>query len=332
MARYQCVWALSLLATACGSGGNEALDSACGDYAKAYCDKLDACQTAPNGTGRLYGSYDNCLTRNKSLCTSRATAQGSGATAANLQACATAYPAATCAQFFLGLPDCAPEGTLADGASCAHDAQCQSAFCQIDLGAACGTCAQSQAGDDCSTLPCGPGFTCGTDPSPAICHPLSDLNGPCNSSEATSPYCAASLVCVQGTCVLGKTSAGETCDGAAQTCADSMGLRCPGNQCAADPFVGVGETCGAPNAEGLEARCTGGSSCVGHWGAMTCLANIQDGDACPLSGGASCTPPARCVVSSAGATDGTCKLAEAAQCQSVQPSCPSPQGTLRLSL
>lgn len=90
---------------------------------------------------------------------------------AALQACAEEVADYGCAETFWAWdePACMEDvfygatGTVAPGGGCEHDLECDGGFCDYTLGTCPGTCI-AWAGDmeDCSALPCAPGFGCAT--------------------------------------------------------------------------------------------------------------------------------------------------------------------------
>ena len=320
MARLHWVIYAALLAAFACSNSNSALtvDKACADEAQAYCTKLDACQTAPNGTGRIYGGFATCVARVDTGCHTQLGAPGTGSSATSKEACAQAYAAATCAQFSLGNGACSPPaGNIDGGGACSFDAQCKSSFCsQATAGVLCGQCMPASVGG--AACPCSTGFVCAIDSSgTATCHPLSDVGGPCDATPtSTSAQCAESLSCVDGTCELATSDVGGPCDSNADastpSCAASLALTCVASHCIADDFADAGQPCG--DLSSGDTICTGASQCHSTGSASTCVADAPDGDPCSLLGGPSCIPPARCVVPADGGVEGTCTQPDPTMC------------------
>jgi hypothetical protein len=79
-------------------------------------------------------------------------------------------------------------------------------------------------------------------------------------------------------------------------------------------FSAPGGSCGISGS--MPTACTAGSVCRGSAtpsGAI-CVAVAADGDACDLSMGPTCLPPARCVVPAGGGVRGTCVPPDAKTC------------------
>jgi hypothetical protein len=114
---------------------------------------------------------------------------------------------------------------------------------------------------------------------------------------------------------------GATCDitlKTASACNRTFGLWCntTSKTCTSITFVASG-ACGE-GTDGNLTDCSGGGECFGAtFGMMpvmgSCTAPAADGAACDTANGPPCKAPARCVTA-AGATAGTCTLADATKC------------------
>jgi hypothetical protein len=303
-----------------GSGTSAA--KACADVSKARCQRNDACTNSVANKVK-FGDEATCETRDTSSCTIALSAAGTGTTPDFLVACAAAVTAQSCADYLTGKTITAcqtPAGKGALGSACAYPAQCDSTYCAVPKGAACGTCAAvPKAGDSCAAEDgCGPGFDCTKDTS--ICVVPAAQGGACGKGNP----CAAGLSCVgatrlkQGSCMpAGQASA--VCDPTEQTapaCDRSLGLYCDGAtmKCAAAALVGPGDPCGIVP-PGF-AVCLGGASCEIPAGKTSgnCAAIIADGAPCDTAKGPGCLAPARCIVTG-GATVGTCKTTDPTACK-----------------
>jgi hypothetical protein len=79
---------------AASNNSNVSPTQACSDLGNAICNKLNSC--ASFYVTLAYGSVSNCATRFGIDCPNTILATGSGATAANVEACAQAYSSASC--------------------------------------------------------------------------------------------------------------------------------------------------------------------------------------------------------------------------------------------
>jgi hypothetical protein len=239
--------------TSGGSGGG-----ACGAYFDAFnsyyahCDKTFA-SGQPLGTRERF--VDFCETQGAAPGVTGNDYDGA------FQSCASAFSSATsaCAESPI-IPTCAPSaGTLADGAACGADAQCESAFCKgggqtttvSSNGSAvttygCGTCAERIAvGQTCNADfgdTCVDGADCLFQPGkspPSICVARTAPVTQGGSCAGLTSNCDTGLVCDPLTlkCVP-LAAAGASCDTTGDCQSD---LVCTG----ADFAKGVKGTCGA---------------------------------------------------------------------------------------
>jgi len=121
---------LVTLVAACSSGPDA--ETACANIAQARCERLMACSATD--LQRRWGDVTTCETRLSLACRDGLAATDTGATPDTVTACADAIPDESCPDF-LGkdvTDACLPQaGTLATGAACTFDAQCQSSFCAV---------------------------------------------------------------------------------------------------------------------------------------------------------------------------------------------------------
>lgn len=329
---------LSALNAACSSsstggdaGGSTIADTACTDSARAMCTELESCTPASLQT--TYGDEPTCELRIKAACLSSLAAPSTGANPDKTEACAQAYPSYGCTDYRnkTNIPaPCLPAtGSLPSGGGCAYAGQCQSGFCAITPGSACGQCASMpKQGDSCAQLTsCGPTLTCASDA--LVCTALATQGQPCGMGQP----CGAGLSCVAasgagtpGTCQTAGAQVGAACDGSLKTgpsCDGELGFYCDGlsKQCAQTLYAGDQQACGYDSTTGADVQCTSGT-CQGsdpsHAMLGQCEARAPDNGACSVpDGGASapsagCLPPARCITS--GDAGAVCAVATASSC------------------
>jgi hypothetical protein len=314
----------SFAALACSS--DPSAGSACADLAHARCSHLESCSATV--VQIRYGDEATCETREKQNCTNALAAPGTGNSPSRSEDCSAAIAGWSCADFMNGanIPAACVQatGSVASGAACAFPGQCQTGFCAIAPGSACGTCAAAPAaGTSCAALTtCGQGtLVCTADTQ--TCVALATTVG---ASCGKGAPCGAGLQCVganaasntPGTCQTAATQLGATCDPQQQTgpgCDRAAGLVCnrKTKQCATAVVAAAGEACGDVNNQptfcAANATCTGSSA--GQAG--TCTAAAADGAACDTANGPDCEQQARCIVAS-GSTAGTCRPNDATMC------------------
>jgi hypothetical protein len=318
--------AFGLSTAACSSssgGGGPSADQACTDSAHAVCSKMQTC--APANVQTAYGDEPTCETRIKASCTNSLSAPSTGAAPSSTEACAQAYANYACADYLnkTNIPTACQQvtGSIATGAACEFPGQCQSGFCAVAPGSACGKCAATpKQGDSCAQLTsCGPTLTCSSDT--LVCTTVAAQGAACGSGQP----CGAGLSCVAaggtgtaGTCQTAGAQVGATCDGSLKTgpgCDFALGFYCDGKtkQCAQTTYTGGGTACGYMADAGTLVECTAGSC-----NNAACAARAADNGACVVPDGgaaataAGCLPPARCVATSG--ANGTCQVLTAASC------------------
>jgi hypothetical protein len=313
----RCLSFALLVVVACGS--NPTADQACTTLAQDTCNELMTCSAAD--MQRRWPDVATCEAREKLACTQALAAPKNANNPSHEEACASALAKDTCDAYLSGVePPMAclpPKGTLANGAACSFAGQCMSSFCAVAPGSLCGTCANEPAvGDSCAMQGCGPTMNCVG-------------NMTCQIPVASGGQCGRDLPCIEGqscvgatmtamgTCMAQGTTAGATCDARQMTgpnCSAAAGLTCDttNNQCAMQPLVPAGQTCGVIN--GLLVGCLAGASCNRATGSATgtCVAPAADGAACDSANGPFCTTPAKCVTTTG--TAGTCELVGSQAC------------------
>jgi hypothetical protein len=306
-------------ADASGDSGPSPM-KACTDLATAECSELESCSNVLMQT--RFGSLSTCQTRLSVSCISALGAPSTGNTAHDAEACAQAYPSWSCSDYLanINLPAaCAqPTGTLANGSACAFAAQCSTGFCAIPPNAPCGTCAPLPSlGDSCANLSsCGERLVCL--PLSKVCGTFGELGAVCGKDTP----CGAHLSCVGannakgtlGTCQASQGVAGAPCDPGlvkGPGCDYDGNLTCNSQSKTCDPLTVSGPGGGCDFQSGQFATCAAGGTCttMEAGAAGTCVAAAADGQSCsPTGHGPTCLSPARCIVTSAGATTGTCQL------------------------
>jgi hypothetical protein len=272
----------------------------------------------------MYGDTQTCVSRETLSCTNALAAPHTGQSPAKIESCTADFPTFTCQDFFDNNPpgDCVAAGTLANGAACAFNGQCQTAYCQGTKNSACGTCAAPpQPGADCTGSTCWHNQRCVA--STMTCASVVSQNGAC---DATHP-CDNGLACVgdtattMGTCQTAGTTVGAPCGGSMAGCDGTLGLYCAGaagsKACAAMMLVGDGQPCGVL-ADGSHVGCQAGDCFTATGPAGTgemggCKAAVDAPAACDTMLGPNCLAPARCVIA-AGGTAGTCVVPAAHAC------------------
>ena len=330
-----------------GAGTETSVDGAgdgtpaCTQYATARCQKLDSC-TAGLASRERFGDVATCIARGVLGCTAALAAPDTSATPDFFTACAAALTSSSCADFVdeTNIPQACLNlaGPRAGGAACSFSAQCQSSWCLVPRGAACGVCAvRPAAGAACTTdSDCGArGLFCSK---AGTCAAHAILGAPCGDARP----CGAALSCVgmtkaaPGACAAAIVTVGAACDpkrATAAGCDGSLGLYCGfDGKCASEALVAAPGACGrlvasdggaddagtsdAGVREFSVARCTGGASCAPASASQgTCVAPAADGAACDRENGPPCLAPARCVTTSDASTAGTCQLPGANACQ-----------------
>ena len=287
---------------------------ACTDYSTALCAKMDECRF--NYTTNTYQNVGTCIAEQVSSCLAAQASPGDGNTAEATEACAVALPAATCDDYLQNNLSMCPQhsGTLENGSGCYYNSQCQTGFCALTAGVACGACApQPQPGDECLDQGCARDQTCSPQ---KLCEPYVATGGVC---DKLTQICVPEDVCViasgatTGTCQALVTTQGAPCDPKHQTgpsCASNAGLYCSSSSiCVPIAYVQPGEACGVQEGGMDDNVCTNASGCF----ASTCVANANPGEVCDTALGPNCFAGSRCVTDGVG-TAGTCTVVDASTC------------------
>jgi hypothetical protein len=276
-----------------GGEAGPSATTACADFATAVCGRLMAC--TPFALQATYGTMATCLQRTALACAPSLNAPGSTTTPSQMELCVQAIGAETCDDWLDNAQPsaCNFTGSVAGGSACGTNAQCQTGYCRLAAGTACGTCASRSmngmmAADgapecaidsDCAaTLVCNMGVCMSPGAQGATC-------------TMTAP-CLRSLACIGGKCAT-PVAAGGTCS-AATDCDGTKGGYCNAQKtCATTSIVAASQPCGIVGS-GL-AACAGGATCanVSAQGQGTCHPDATDGTAC--GPGIGCLAPAACV-------------------------------------
>jgi hypothetical protein len=326
-----CFLMFALCVAACSSKTESAApagagaDQACTDYARVRCDKLAACESL--AVPLRYGDAATCLVREKLACTNSLAASPTGATPDSVEQCLAVFATFSCADFMNNNPPAAcqsQKGSAANGSACAFNAQCQSAFCAMPKGSACGACADPpKAGDSCVIVTnCGYNLVCSK--VTEKCTTWGVAGTACTKSDNTCGYglgCAGTTAAApDGTCQP-LARAGEGC-GFKQdaVCDTTAGLYCNAGLCEAATQPKTGEACGKLTADGGFGYCIGAASCNSPDAGVagTCEGPAGDYQPCDTAEGKTgCMAPARCVgtTTEAGVT-GTCQVSVASACTS----------------
>jgi hypothetical protein len=259
--------------------------------------------------------------RFEQVCTNEVGLRGSGITAADLEACATALDVSAC-QLPWGLPvACDFHGSLAGGAPCADGAQCASGQCQgmqsftpegPTMPVTCGTClpavaAKQVCAHDTFSAGCGQGAVCITADTTAgdptySCVELAqgDVDAACDDLSA---MCKPGLYCST------QTGRCTPLEGAGAACGDGPGRGAPGG-CKAP--LGCGDPPSTCRSGSAGADCVTDQECAPGFGCVPAGPCAGEGQAarigCSASGqcvaitwaaaGQACSDAVRCLVGS----------------------------------
>jgi hypothetical protein len=288
--------------------------TACGDEARARCNKLEGCSAAY--LENRYGNLTTCLSINTAECVAGMNAAGSAQTAAQIEGCAAAINDPntwSCDDYIFAqnVPTaCAtPAGALADGAPCLVAGQCQSTFCSIPTGGTCGVCAPPlQLHDSCATNNCPAALVC--ESTTKTCETYSQLGASCGPGAP----CAVGLTCTAGangsTCQSGAQTSGMPCVFGGPGCSFEQGLVCDiaSATCVGVGFGAPGAACGQVGPQ--QAYCLGGSCIFGN-----CVAYGMPEQPCSFAANAAtCITGTRCVTTADGGITGTCQVIGQGSC------------------
>jgi hypothetical protein len=300
-----------------------------------------------------------CIARQTLACTDGLIAPGTGNSPTKVEACVAEFGGYTCQKFFDNQPptECAVTGSHANGASCTFNGQCLSGYCQGTKTSVCGACADPPAvGADCSASVCWQGQRCLA--STQKCAAVVAMNGVCDATHPCDRgfvcFGADAATSTSGTCLAAGTHVGQSCGGTLPACDPTLGLYCGGPAGAktcmqvvygtatgspdggadassagkdagpAGADAGAGVPCGVLPS-GTHVGCVAGG-CYTATGVASgtdlgaCKPFAADNAACDSTVGPDCMPPARCVATGGGSTDGgsagTCLVPTASMCPS----------------
>lgn len=296
----------AVFAIACSSSSSSSVsnDQAATDIAGAFCDATNKCSSLYIQIS--YGDVATCKTRFKLAVAPTLTANGTGATTSQYEACTADLAGASCDDLLArNLPQSCQTvaGTLADGAACGADAQCKGRLCRLADNSNCGACSSVvAAGGACTdSNQCDKALVCAN----SLCVAYGAAGASCDTNHPCKP----TLSCTGGTCAV-PGEAGATCPGIGTAGCDLLkGFFC--NQQSVCATIGVsnaGGQCGLVN--GVYTTCSGGGLCKGAVGLTpgTCVAPAADGATCDDANGPPCLAPASC-------TGGVCKVSDPSSCK-----------------
>jgi len=273
------------------------LDQACGDFSAAVCGRMAAC--TPFLLEAVYGDPATCSRRSTLQCKPMLAAAGSQAAAAQIEICAQALSLESCDEA-LDNPQpsaCDIGGALAEGAPCAAGQQCQTAYCKIPPGGACGTCVKrvgaryacAADGDCVAGLVCERG----------ACAAPGGLDAPCGGGL---PPCSRALTCLSGACR--KPSPVGTRCVYPTDCDGNHGLYCSvlTHLCTQTQVATPNQPCGIVH-DAL-VGCSSGAACLRG----RCIPAAADGASCDPLTGPGCALPALCL-------SGKCVVPDPASCR-----------------
>jgi hypothetical protein len=290
-------------------GANVTAERACADVAAAYCKRVNEC--APIIISLLWGDEATCQDRVVPACVKGLAASSTGATAAGYETCAADVGATECSALVSrNMPaSCRPSGgRVAAGGACGDDWQCQSGYCSIPSGEACGTCASRlSAGSACTDdAQCEFGLNCSGALGSKVCLASGMAGATCDDNHpcASPNVCIGKTVTASGTCGPGAPPGGA-CDTSGCDFAQALFCHPITKVCQRITFAKPGEQCGVINS-GL-VGCSG-STCVPPGQLVgTCSAIADDGAACNPNG-PNCKAGAKCI-------GGTCQVPDPATCK-----------------
>ena len=286
------------------------IGEACKAWASARCAATDRC--AHPFLVIDSGDVPRCEGLKAVECVSVAAAEGSGATAASITACAKEIKDVACSALDRLPPTgaCAPpKGSRPDDASCIDDEQCASGFCGRSRGSStCGACKPAATtGASCGKTYCAVGYSCVS----STCQRRAELGGACSGTGA-SGSCQPWLSCVAGKCATPENAVGAACSslGDAPDCDWRLGLYCDdlSNKCKAATVAKEGESCASD--DGTMHICAGGLICrrADQKSGSRCVVRPKAGEACDEAKGLYCASPYRCLGSK-------CAIATIADCK-----------------
>jgi len=287
----QAVAACSSSSSAGGSGG-DAANQACDASFEAVYRDIYTCVGV-----ELPGDHVATLkTQYRKYCVAQLGEPGRTASAAQLEACAKAHQAQTCGTQTTPA-ECKLDsfaGTLAEGAGCYEDAQCQSLFCAIDVNSdvSCGKCAKRVAdGEACShaTDVCVIGDRC--DATSGKCVKATEVTPVAAGGGCiVSLQCEAALGCINNKCAP-RVGEGGACPNGDE-CEQALGCDATASKCTKRSLAKAGEAC-----DGEVVLCeTGNCNTPNPATKGTCPTVIADGAACTATDGSqTCLELSTCI-------------------------------------
>jgi hypothetical protein len=288
-----------------GDSGTVAVLPGCASVAEGQCEVFARC--VPSLFALFFGDAAVCKERLGMTCSIGEKSPGATPVPA---ACGPALKALACGSIDDIPTACRFQGTLANGAACEYDAQCQSGSCVPGQGSPCGTCkprAAENAACASTVAECEYGLRCLGDQCKkalakgAVC---ADANG------CKSPYRCASGKCrdplpMDAPCTRAPAGQDDPCDVEKLLyCKTTAGVET--GTCKRFEFAKPGEACGVGSSYAV--YCLGGAVCEGPVGDQKCVSPVAPGSACNSDGGTPCTSPAEC-------TGGKCAYPDPARCK-----------------
>ena len=248
------------------AGADPSVADVCAAYAAAVCDFTLRC--GPVYFYQSLGTMDGCTAAYAAACLDRLVAPGIRLKPADVQTCAKATAATTCA---LPRPAaCRFQGTLADGAGCAYDDQCSGGLCKIaDWFDTCGVCSSPVgAGEIChQRAGCQEGLQCSLGwATNDTCVARVAQGGAC---EPTSDSCDRNFSCQNNVCQP-QPRLGQACDASYGGCDQTENSECLKGVCQEIIWHVEGESC-EPR---LGVLCRAGFACEPTDGPGICHASI----------------------------------------------------------
>jgi hypothetical protein len=306
---------LGVVACSSSSSG-PSTDEAASQYSTALCERYAACSATLMKIA--FGDVESCKKATKRSVAVAIDAPQTGITAAKGVECANKVPALSCPDLFDGKSPAGCDnikGSIANGAACGENGQCQSAFCAKAADSTCGTCAVlATSGQPCANGDCPTGLKC--------------VSGNCQTPGTAGSTCSATQPCgIAYTCFNGKCQAGgkvgDTCDFQAKTAPAcdvfQAGAICQnGKTCEAITIGNAGDACGfilndpTGATGGKYVACGAPNYCAKKSTEQkgVCAARAAEGTGCKSEddGGPTCVEGLKCV-------SGICKFGDPATCK-----------------
>lgn len=303
------VVAAFVLAASCSSSDSSSDDAVTDATLQAFGDTLCAKtqQCAGEFTIRTpYGSLEVCKARQMTQRRLEKAAPGFTVKEGPAKQCVTAIQNLACDQLVLGATpaECKFKGTLALGAKCIADTQCETGSCFVAEGSGCGACtAVALENGDCAAAACDGGLRC-------------NASKKCQRPAASGAACTPDVGCVYGSACVNSVctkvvDSGAPCSQTTALCDVSKGLTCTpstlpdtsgAGTCKPFTYAQAGQACPVASQSPVTlAVCEKGACVDGH-----CKAHVADGAPCGAND--SCEAPAEC-------RNGVCSLLDATICR-----------------